>query len=507
MKRASRKSDIILDENLTCKYLASWEVWYTLIKKYVCTLFIFFGFMLASHAAVIDSITNSVFGKVNIFYPDKVPDAFVLLVSGDGGWNNKTIKMANNLVLQGAMVVGIDIRHYLKNLKLRKTTCHYPAGDFEEISLTIQKNYKIKQYLKPILVGYSSGATLAYGILAQSPANTFKGAVVLGFCPDIFINKPLCNGLGLSSRTLKEGKSYYLNPTTTLTVPFIVLNGKDDLICSYAETKSFIEKIPLAELITLPDVGHGFSNYKNWWPQFIKSYQKIMNEPGYAEIKSAQNVLLQSQHLTPYNSILPLTLIPASSKENLPLVFFISGDGGWTSFDQSVSDKLAEKGFPVVGLDAQKYFWNEKQPKEAADAIASAIIHYMQIWNRKTFVMVGYSFGACVAPFIANNFSVPVKENLKGVYCFSADETGDFEIHLTDMLSFSKKEKYNVLNELRKIKTYHPVCIFGDKEDADLKIHFQQTAVRVETLPGNHHYNDDYNALAAIIYNDFINKK
>ena len=53
---------------------------------------------------------------------------------------------------------------------------------------------------------------------------------------------------------------------------------------------------------------------------------------------------------------MPLTLIPAAINENLPLAFFISGDGGWTSFDQTVCEKLAEKGIPVVGLDAQKIF-------------------------------------------------------------------------------------------------------------------------------------------------------
>jgi hypothetical protein len=32
----------------------------------------------------------------------------------------------------------------------------------------------------PVLVGYSSGATLAYAALVQAPANTFRSAVSLG---------------------------------------------------------------------------------------------------------------------------------------------------------------------------------------------------------------------------------------------------------------------------------------------------------------------------------------
>ena len=152
-----------------------------------------------------------------------------------------------------------------------------------------------------------------------------------------------------------------------------------------------MEKMPLSELVSLPNVGHGFSVTRNWLPQFIAAYQKVLKEPGYAERKSAENVLLQSQHLAPLSSDLPLTLIPSSAKENLPLAIFISGDGGWTSFDHTVCEKLAEKGMPVVGLDAQKYFWKGKPPMEAADEISNAVMHYMQQWNKR-LICIGRIF-------------------------------------------------------------------------------------------------------------------
>jgi type IV secretory pathway VirJ component len=470
-------------------------------------IYISFGLLILGlqvNASPVDSIFYGAFGNVTIYIPDKIPDAFVLFLSGDGGWNKGVVDMAKNIVAQGAMVAGIDIQHYFKGIKSQKSKCYYPAGDFEELSLTIQKKYKFRQYLKPILIGYSSGATLVYGALVQAPANTFKGAISLGFCPDIETDKTLCNGSGLITRVLKEGKAYYLEPCLHPTAPFIVLEGMIDQVCSYADTKKYMEDIPLGELVSLPNVGHGFSVPKNWLPQFISAYQKVLNEPGYVEKITAENKLLQSQHLAPLDKDLPLTLIPSAVKENLPLVFFISGDGGWTSFDQAISEKLAENGMPVVGLDAQKYFWNEKQPMEASGEITAAVEHYMQQWDRKSFVLIGYSFGACVAPFIANNFPGPLKEILKGVYCFSPDETSDFEIHISDMLNFKNIEKYNVLNELKKIKSLNPVCIFGNEEDIELRDHFSSTGIRVELLPGNHHYDNDFNAVEAVIQKDFF---
>ena len=69
---------------------------------------------------------------------------------------------------------------------------------------------------------------------------------------------------------------------------------------------------------------------------------------------------------------------------------------------------------------------------------------------------------------------------------------------------FQSNEKYNVLGELKKIKSLNPVCVFGNEEDAESRNHFAQAGIKVETLPGNHHYNNDYSGMALIIHKDFF---
>jgi type IV secretory pathway VirJ component len=178
------------------------------------------------------------------------------------------------------------------------------------------------------------------------------------------------------------------------------------------------------------------------------------------------------------------------------MLFIISGDGGWTSFDQSMCETLAEKGIAVVGLDAQKYFWEEKSPEQATADISRAVIHYMQQWHKKSFVLVGYSFGACLVPFIANRMNADVSRNLRGIYAVSPDEKADFEIHITDMLSLgSSSDKYSVTAEIQKCR--QPVyCFFGDEEKAEVRSRFSSTKARVFTLKGDHRYNGDYSMLA-----------
>lgn len=462
------------------------------MKKTILLLVSIFVFITNAIAAVTDTLTVGAFGKVTIYKPKTSPNAVVLFISGDGGWNSGVVDMAKNIVAQGALVAGIDIQHYYKQIKKEKLKCYYPAGDFEELSLMLQKKLKMKQYFKPILVGYSSGATLVYGMLAQAPANTFSGAIALGFCPDIETDKTLCDGLGLTSHVLTEGKAYYLEKTEKLTAPFIVLQGTIDQVCNYADTKKYIEGMKQGKLISLPKVGHGFSVTKNWLPQFIDSFKEILNTPTFAQQKSEQNSLLKEQHLVPLPFEMPLILIPTKSKDtSLPIAFLISGDGGWTSFDQSVSEALAEKGIAVVGLDAQKYFWNSKTPLETSNAIARAVEHYLQQWDKKTFVLVGYSFGASVIPFVASNLDEPLKAKLKGVYSLSPDEKADFEIHIADMLSLeSSKDNYEVIPEIKKIKSFNPVCFFGNEEDPTIRNRFSESGIKTIELPGSHYYNN-----------------
>lgn len=200
---------------------------------------------------------------------------------------------------------------------------------------------------------------------------------------------------------------------------------------------------------------------------------------------------------------LPLTILPASGNNGLPMVFFISGDGGWIKTDAGVSKLLNEHGMPVVGLNSLKYFWKEKTPDGAAAEFSKIIANFMLLWNRHSFILVGYSFGASVVPFIATRLNDQLRGSLKGVYCFSPEEKGDFKIRLSDFLYRKYGGKYKVLPELEKITQVKPVCAFGKGEDKNIRKNFSPSEFRIEILPGKHHYDDKFSRVANVIFNDF----
>ena len=467
------------------------------MKKLVFSLLLFFAASSSLFAGTVDSLKYGLFGKIIVYHPAKTPNSVVLFVSGDGGWQNGVINMAKDIANQGALVLGIDAKIYKNALAKTKSDCYYPAADFERLSLMIQKKYKFSTYAKPVLVGYSYGATLIYGILAQAPANTFKGAIALGFCPDIELKKPLCKGNGLTQHVLKPGKSFWLERTDKLTAPFIVLNGFKDETCPYAATAAFLKDMPMAELVALPKVGHGFSIADNWLPEFNKAYAKIMAAPSFAERKQAENTEVKTQAIKMYGESLPLTVVPSPKKNNLPVIFMISGDGGWTSFDQSLAESLAQNGLSVIGLDAQKYFWDARTPQKTTEDLSKAILHYTTELNKEKFVLAGYSFGASVVPFVADRLEPALKQRLSAVLSLSPDVTADFEIHILDMLSIGDAaENYNVPAEIKKIKNIPVTNFFGAAEGDDIASKFKSAGLKVDIIPGNHHFGNDFQLIS-----------
>jgi type IV secretory pathway VirJ component len=435
------------------------------------------------------SVSYGKFGKITVYVPSGTPNALVLFVSGDGGWKGVITTMAKTLAGEGAMVLGIDARHYSYYLSKRTSDCLYPAADFEELSLSIQQKYKFANYYKPVLAGYSYGAVLVYGILAQAPANTFKGAISLGFSPDINLKKPMCKGNGLTQHVLKPGISFYLERCEKLTAPFLVLNGVKDQTCPYGATEAFMKGLPNAELVPLK-VGHGFAAVANWQSELLTAYKKITDATAFANIKMVNN--------------LPLNVVSSLKKNNLPFIFMISGDGGWTSFDQSLAESLAAEGLTVVGLDAQKYFWKEKTPNGAAEDIAKVIIQYRSQLGKDEFVLAGYSFGGSVVPFIASRLPAGLKSKLKAVVSLSPDETADFEIHISDMLNIGGgEEQYYVIPEFKKLGNIPHRCYFGSEEDGDARKNFSKNGINTGVLRGNHHFNDDFDGISRSIVKVF----
>jgi type IV secretory pathway VirJ component len=433
------------------------------------------------------------FGQVTVYRGAGEPREVVLFVSGDGGWNLGVVAMAERLAAKGAIVAGIDIRHYFAALEKASQSCVSPAVDFENLSHYLQAKLGIKHYLQPTLVGYSSGATLVYATLAESPDGLFKGALSIGFCPDLELMKPVCKGLGIEStprrnaKGVQEGVDFL--PARHLPAPWISLQGESDQVCPAPATREFIAGVPGAEIVMLPKVGHGYAVEKNWAPQYEASFARLTH----VEAASTPAVLPAPV------AELPLVEVPAAPDTTSPWMgVFLSGDGGWVGLDRGVSAELAKRGIPIVGWDSLKYFWEPRTPAGASADLDRVLRHYLRAWNKSRVVLIGYSQGADTMPFMVNRLPPATRADVGLTVLLGISDRALFEFHLANWLG-NPSGGLPTAPELDHWSGSPYLCLYGeDDADAACKEVTGRDGTAVK-MNGGHHFAGSYAEIAAEI--------
>ena len=430
------------------------------------------------------------FGAVSIYRGRDDPREVVLFLSGDGGWNLGVISMAQRLAAQGAIVAGIDIRHYLAQLEKAGEKCVSPAVDFENLSHYLQSKLGLKNYLQPTLVGYSSGATLVYAALAESPDGLFKGALSIGFCPDLDLKKPVCKGSGieasprLNSRGLLQGVNFL--PAKKLPGRWISLQGETDQVCPAPLTQKFIANVPGGEVVMLPKVGHGYSVEKNWVPQFEAAYARLTASQPTARLPALPAPVAD----------LPLTVVPAAD-HGVGDWFgvFLTGDGGWVGLDKGVSAELAKHDIPIVGWDSLKYFWSPRTPEGAAKDLDRVLRHYSRAWGKSHALLIGYSQGADTMPFMVNRLPAATRQMVGLTTLLGISDNAVFEFHVANWLG-EPPGGLPTAPELAHWSGSPYLCLYGE-DDADSACK-QLTGHdgSAYQMHGGHHFGGGYTEIA-----------
>jgi type IV secretory pathway VirJ component len=213
-------------------------------------------------------------GTVHALVPTNGVKRTVIFLSGDGAWNDGVADMAQLLANEGALVLGVDVVPYLATLNDSDPAC--AAVDFAGLIETMKQRYGIEASVQPVLIGYSSGATLAYAAAAQAHIGTFRGVMTLGFCETLEIQRPLCAGRKLAFHRTNEGLK--LLPTN-LEVPWIALHGSADQACTLNAVSHFAAGVPSATVVALPKVGHGYAVARRWQPQYVSGYKELSGSP------------------------------------------------------------------------------------------------------------------------------------------------------------------------------------------------------------------------------------
>ena len=433
-------------------------------------------------------------GNVTTYKPQGQVRGVVLFLSGDGGWNLGVVDMARALTEQGVAVAGFSTPAFLKSLEANHDRCVNPNFALTALAQDVEHKIGVPHYIKPILAGYSSGATIAYAALAQAPAGTYRGAVSLGFEPDINGTKPWCAASRLTATAItKPEKGWLFSTVPHLSAPWLVLQGMDDQVVSPADTRVFTSGIPEAQLIELPKVGHGFSVQSRWMPQFSAAFTPMLEAPETAKTASRDPAAASVDDL-------PLNLVTnAQVPRSNTMAVMYSGDGGWAGLDRDMAARLAASGIPVVGVDSLDYFWTAKSPTQAGSDLGRVISHFSQQWQRPKVILLGYSFGADDLPFIVNAMPPTLKPAIARMSMLGLDNSADSQFHLDSWLDVSGANSLPTIPEIERTRDIPMQCIRGDQETGSACLAIPVGVARQVVLPGGHHFGGNADAVVAAV--------
>jgi type IV secretory pathway VirJ component len=184
---------------------------------------------------------------------------------------------------------------------------------------------------------------------------------------------------------------------------------------------------------------------------------------------------------------LPVVEIPATGPAGSLLAVILSGDGGWAAGDKQMAEALAEKGIPVVGFDSPSYLAVQRTPDGAASDLRRLLEHYLSGWHKQNVLLIGYSHGADMAPFMVSRLEPALRSRISLLALLGLEDHASFQFHLADIVTtFHHQGDLPVLPEMEKLRGMAILCLQGLNESKSLCSQLDPSLARVETHAGGH---------------------
>jgi type IV secretory pathway VirJ component len=194
---------------------------------------------------------------------------------------------------------------------------------------------------------------------------------------------------------------------------------------------------------------------------------------------------------------LPLTVLPANGPGDSALAVLLTGDGGWATLDKTVADSLVHHGIPVIGLNSRAYLSTARDPDQASRDVARILRTYLPAFGKSRVVLVGYSRGADVMPFVVTRLPADLRDRVAVVALLGAAPNASFKFHLIDLIANKhRKDDLMTVPEIEKVHGPRVLCFYGEDEKESACRALGPSVATVYTMPGGHHFGKKYGEIA-----------
>lgn len=415
----------------------------------------------------------------HILRPAGAPKAMVVLISDNTGWQDTDEQVAQTLREDGAAVIGIDLQSYRKTLDADDGECIYMVSDIESLAHQLQRAGGGQVYATPIVAGVGAGGTLALDMIAQSPLVTIDSGLAVDPGAGLVLKNELCTDA--PRQTERANTVYGLAP---------------------GDLPAAVEAIftPAA----LPDGRAHVADLQRLHPDVVA---RDVTDAAHDALLSAirDRIAMQTGADSPLG--LPLTIYDAKPKQDTMVVFY-SGDGGWRDIDLQVGAALQARGVPVVGVDSLRYFWSNRSAQETAEDLVRIIEAYRSKWHVHHVVLAGFSFGADILPATYNLLPKAERAKVAQITLMSLSHQVDYQVSVDGWLGIEQAGAAgDPLDDIARMDRPGLVQCFYGTDDEDDACHASKTpGVQLIPVDGGHHFDGNYEALAAQILSDLATR-
>ena len=409
------------------------------------------------------------------------PEKGLILFIAEKSSHNINEDYAKKLAALSYYVAIVDVNSLLNLPVSGSNQCLNLAEKLTSLGAQLQTHLKLDNNDLPILVGLEGGASVVYAALAQAEKQKFHAAVGINFSSQMQAHSILCSQENFTDSA--QGNPKTLSTVNRLPTSFYVFQDENSLNLA---SKEFTTNVGNLKLTHEDNKEHALS-------EAIQILQWL--DPRLADQISSDAS----------DSDLPIIEVPVdpvadekSINQNTAdtLAILITGDGGWAAIDKNIAKILAERGIPTVGFDALSYFWKVRTPEETTIDVESIITQYLEKWNKKHVILIGYSFGADVLPFITNNLTDDSKKQLALVALLGMGKTAAFEFRLSSWMNADKdSSRLPLLPEIEKMKWANSICIYGADDPSANCLPVAGMGVRAISMSGDHHFDEKYEEL------------
>ena len=108
--------------------------------------------------------------------------------------------------------------------------------------------------------------------------------------------------------------------------------------------------------------------------------------------------------------------------------------------------------------------WTPRTPDGAAADLARIIRPYTSEWSVRRVILIGYSFGANLLPFLVNRLPRALLPHVRSVALLGPSKPADFEFHVSDWIRPWPSVAYQTVAEAERL-TVPVLCVRGADED------------------------------------------